>query len=74
MGVMNTKKSKTVGPELAAVLPQDGQPWYKNRGILKLNFCILSVVMFCKATFTLGFSEHMLTIYFQPLPTDMMDP
>jgi hypothetical protein len=73
MGVVTTKKSKTVGPELAAVLPQDGQPWYKNRGILKLNFCILSVVMFCKKA-PLGFSEHLLIAHFQPLPTDMMDP
>lgn len=74
MGVPTTKKSKTVGPELAAVLPQDGQPWYKNRGILKLNFCILSVVMFCKNTFPLGFSEHLLIVDFQHLPMDMMGP
>jgi hypothetical protein len=39
--------SKKVGPELASVLPTD-KPWYKNSGLLKLNFCLLSLIQFCK--------------------------
>ena len=41
-------KSKTVGDELVAVLPQDSRPWYKQRHLLRLNFCIISLVMYCK--------------------------
>ena len=49
MGFNTVNGGKTVGHELAAALP-NGQPWYKNSGLLKLNFCILSMVMFCRDT------------------------
>jgi hypothetical protein len=40
--------SKTVGHELAAVLPTE-KPWYKNTGLLKLNFCLFSLIQFSSA-------------------------
>lgn len=69
MGLMTTTKSKTVGPELAAVLPETGQPWYKNGGLLKLNFCILSIIMFCKNASSLILLTCVLIISRQPLQT-----
>jgi hypothetical protein len=41
-------KGKTVGDELAAVLPDDTRPWYKKTHLFKLNFIIVSLVLFCK--------------------------
>jgi hypothetical protein len=38
---------KAVGNELLAVLPKDGLPWYKKAHMLKLHFCVFSLVMFC---------------------------
>lgn len=38
---------KAIGDELLAVLPSDGRPWYTKGHLLKLNFCILSLVLFC---------------------------
>lgn len=38
---------KAVGNELLAVLPEDGLPWYKKAHMLKLHFCVFSLVMFC---------------------------
>ncbi|KAJ4177873.1 hypothetical protein NW767_014994 [Fusarium falciforme] len=38
-------KANAVGEELAAVLPNDG-PWYKQKHLIKLNFSILSLIMF----------------------------
>lgn len=63
MGIMTTTKSRTVGHELAAVLPQTGQPWYKNGGLLKLNFCIFSIIMFCKSTSGPTSLKHILTTH-----------
>ncbi|EOD51127.1 putative sugar transporter protein [Neofusicoccum parvum UCRNP2] len=40
---------KAVGDELAAVLPQTSQPWYRKTNLLRLNFCILSLVLFSSA-------------------------
>jgi hypothetical protein len=42
---------RAVGGELLAVLPRDGIPWYKKGHMLKLHFCVLSLVMFCKFSF-----------------------
>lgn len=39
---------KAVGDELLAVLPKDGIPWYKKAHLLKLHFCVFSLVMFCE--------------------------
>lgn len=41
---------RAVGSELLAVLPKDGQPWYKKTHMLKLHFCVFSLVMFCVFT------------------------
>jgi hypothetical protein len=43
------KKADTVADTLASVLPSDGKPWYKQGHLLRLNFIILSLVMFCKS-------------------------
>jgi MFS family permease len=40
---------RAVGQELAEVLPDDGLPWYKRGHLLKLNLCILSLIMFSSA-------------------------
>jgi hypothetical protein len=58
MGIVTTTKSRTVGHELAAVLPKSNQPWYNNGGLLKLNFCIASIIMFCE---TLSRLTHLST-------------
>ncbi|ORY58869.1 general substrate transporter [Pseudomassariella vexata] len=39
---------KAVGSELTAVLPHDGLPWWKRGYLLKLNFSLLSLVLFCE--------------------------
>ncbi|KAJ9656698.1 hypothetical protein H2201_008457 [Coniosporium apollinis] len=51
MGLFKSSSSgrKAVGEELAAVLPGDPRPWYTQGHLLKLNFCILSLVMFSSA-------------------------
>jgi hypothetical protein len=38
----------TVGRQLAPVLPADGRPWYRQAHLLKLNFSILSLMLFGK--------------------------
>lgn len=49
MGSDNDAATKrAVGGELLAVLPRDGIPWYKKTHMLKLHFCVLSLVMFCE--------------------------
>jgi hypothetical protein len=40
---------KGIGPALAAVLPQDGIPWYKKPYLLKLNICLFSLFLFSSA-------------------------
>ena len=40
---------KAVGPELAAVLPQDGEAWYKKRNLRRLNFSIFCMVILASA-------------------------
>ncbi|KAM0327408.1 hypothetical protein ACHAQA_005694 [Verticillium albo-atrum] len=39
-------QARTVGIELASVLPDDGLPWYKRSHLLRLNFCMLSLCLF----------------------------
>ena len=48
LSTVDASKSKAVGDELATVLPKDSRPWYKQRHLLRLNFCIISLVMYCK--------------------------
>lgn len=45
----SSNERKAVGDELAAVLPNDSKAWYTKPHLLKLNFCILSLVMFSSA-------------------------
>ncbi|KAH8801415.1 general substrate transporter [Xylogone sp. PMI_703] len=42
---MTASTFKSVGAELAAVLPPDDAPWYKKRNQLLLNFCIMSLFL-----------------------------
>lgn len=44
------KKEQTVTDTLASVLPSDGKPCYKQKHLLKLNFIILSLLMFCASS------------------------
>lgn len=45
MGKPDTGARAAVGDELAAVLPEG--PWYKMAHLLKLNFVVASLVLFC---------------------------
>ncbi|KAK5116572.1 hypothetical protein LTR85_009197 [Meristemomyces frigidus] len=49
MGGMSTSNRKAVGDELLAVLPQDERAWYTKGHLLKLNFCLVSLVLFSSA-------------------------
>jgi MFS family permease len=51
MGRRNSEANdrKAVGKDLAAVLPDDTRPWYRQSHLIKLNFCILSLIMFSSA-------------------------
>lgn len=44
-----TSSQKAVGQELAALLPDPTTPWYRKSHLLKLNFCVLSLVLFSSA-------------------------
>ncbi|KAF4976380.1 hypothetical protein FZEAL_6941 [Fusarium zealandicum] len=50
-GKLKTKRDKksAVGDDLAAVLPQDGVPWYKKTHLLRLNFYALSMALLAAA-------------------------
>lgn len=37
----------SIDHELAAVLPKDNRPWWKQHHLLKLNLSIGSILMFC---------------------------
>jgi MFS family permease len=53
--VANTFKS--VGPELAAVLPNDDKSWWKKRNLTYLNFCLFSLFLLSSAN---GYDGSML--------------
>ncbi|KAF4964252.1 hypothetical protein FSARC_7806 [Fusarium sarcochroum] len=38
--------AKATGTELAAVLPDDGTPWYKRKNLVKVNICVISLMLF----------------------------
>ena len=40
---------KSVGEELAAVLPEDGIPWYKKAHLRRLNFSVFCLVLYSSA-------------------------
>ncbi|WYZ38426.1 hypothetical protein EsH8_III_000340 [Colletotrichum jinshuiense] len=44
-----SEKGSGIGPELAAVLPNDGIPWYKQRHLLWLNFYCIFLALLCAA-------------------------
>jgi hypothetical protein len=67
----NPSKGMNVGDELASVLPKDSKPWYRKAHLLKLNFTILSLVLFCKFLSRLMYAMKTLTVI-QHLPMDMM--
>ncbi|OJD32093.1 sugar transporter [Diplodia corticola] len=43
------KATRVVGAELAAVLPQDQGPWYRQPHLVRLNFCLISLILFSSA-------------------------
>jgi MFS family permease len=47
--VLKRFASKGVGLELAAVLPKDAPPWYKQSHLVKLNFTLLCLILFSSA-------------------------
>ncbi|KAF5614059.1 hexose transporter [Fusarium tjaetaba] len=51
MGVQDVqiKGANSVAQHLAGVLPSDGKPWYRQTHLIKLNFIVLSLVLFSSA-------------------------
>ena len=39
---------KAVGDDLARVLPKNAGKWYTQRHLIILNFCLFSLILFCK--------------------------
>lgn len=39
----------SIDNELLSILPSDGKPWYKKPHLIKLNFCIFSLILFSSA-------------------------
>lgn len=46
---VSVKSDDIVPVHLGSVLPSDGRPWYRRAHLLRLNFIILSLVLFCKS-------------------------
>lgn len=42
---MTASTFKSVGPELAAILPPNDRPWYKKRNQVFLNFCLICLFL-----------------------------
>ncbi|KAH6698247.1 sugar transporter [Leptodontidium sp. MPI-SDFR-AT-0119] len=47
---MSPSSTQKLSPELAAVLPTNAKPWFKELRLLELNLAILSIMMFSSAT------------------------
>lgn len=45
----NSSRKKAIGEDLARVLPDHGVPWYKQRHLLLLNYCALSMTLLTAA-------------------------
>ncbi|KAJ4175292.1 hypothetical protein NW754_005713 [Fusarium falciforme] len=43
---VKSSEARPAGVELAAVLPNDGIPWYKHKHLVKVNFCVMSLMLF----------------------------
>jgi hypothetical protein len=51
--------TKAVGADLMSVLPNDGLPWYRKRHLVKLHFCVLSLILFGKfETIACAIGQH----------------
>jgi hypothetical protein len=48
MGIRELQ-AKAIGPDLAAVLPNDNIPWYKKPHLIRLNFTLFCLVLFASA-------------------------
>lgn len=48
----NEKRSASIDGDLAAIVPPG--PWYTKPHLLKLNFCMFSLVVFCTSTLALS--------------------
>ncbi|PVH95557.1 general substrate transporter [Periconia macrospinosa] len=57
MGVATTSSNNAVGRELASVLPQDNNGWYKRAHLVKLNLVILSL---CQLSSSNGFDGSIM--------------
>lgn len=68
MVVDNQKQS--VG-DLAQALPKNAGPWYKQAHLWKLNFCIFSLILFCRDFIKVNGPTFLTCI--KLLPTDTMD-
>jgi MFS family permease len=49
MGGMIASNTRAVGAGLAGVLPNDGIPWYRKGYLVRLNFSIVSLILFSSA-------------------------
>lgn len=45
--VAKKAEANAIGKDLLAVLPNDNIPWWKKGHLIRLNFSILSLVLFC---------------------------
>lgn len=57
---MSSANEKSVGHELARVLPDDGVPWWKKPHLLKLNGCIFFLMFFTSSN---GFDGSIMNGY-----------
>jgi hypothetical protein len=58
MAVKTDSDHKEVDAELAVAVPRDAATWYAQRHLLLLNFCILSLVMFCRHPHKLSYHHN----------------
>ena len=49
---------RSVGHDLAKVLPKTSEKWYTKRHLVLLNFCLFSLILFCKKS---RFCYHFIT-------------
>jgi hypothetical protein len=54
---------KGVGAELAAVLPDDDLPWYKKKHLVRLNACVISLIVLSSANGYDGSNDERLASF-----------